>query len=175
MVRLVNADMRPQLARLSASTLIIWGDQDRETPLNDARTMEALIPDAGLVVFAGAGHFAYAEQPRPLRAHRRRVPSRRSAMSDVLEGVLVALAAAAWFALLARVGLVAARMYQIEEYEERRLFGWALTPAWLLHRSVVAAAVAVAVPRIVALVDGGWQGARPLLAAGGSSVAWRGT
>ncbi len=87
-------------------------------------------------------------------------------MSDVLEGVLVAVAAAAWFALLARVGLVAARMYQIEEYEGRRLFGWALTPAWLLHRSVVAAAVAVAVPRIVALVDGGWQGIRPLLAAG---------
>ncbi len=63
MVRLVNADMRPQLALLSASTLIIWGDRDHETPLGDARTMEALIPDAGLVVFEGAGHFAYAEQP----------------------------------------------------------------------------------------------------------------
>ena len=63
MVRLVNSDMRPQLGRLSASTLIIWGEQDQETPLRDARIMEALIPDAGLVVFEGAGHFAYAEQP----------------------------------------------------------------------------------------------------------------
>jgi pimeloyl-ACP methyl ester carboxylesterase len=63
MVRLVNADMRPQLARLGASTLLIWGDRDEETPLRDARTMERLIPDSGLVVFEGCGHFAYAEQP----------------------------------------------------------------------------------------------------------------
>ena len=26
--------------------------------------MERLIPDAGLVVFEGAGHFSYADQPR---------------------------------------------------------------------------------------------------------------
>jgi pimeloyl-ACP methyl ester carboxylesterase len=63
MVRLVNADMRPQLARLKASTLLIWGERDHETPLSDARTMEKLIPDSGLVVFEGCGHFAYAEQP----------------------------------------------------------------------------------------------------------------
>lgn len=63
MVRLVNADMRPYLARLTTSTLLIWGDRDQETPIADARTMERLIRDAGLVVFEGAGHFAYAEQP----------------------------------------------------------------------------------------------------------------
>ncbi len=63
MVRLVNADMRPSLARLTTSTLLIWGECDEETPMDDARTMERLIADAGLVVFEGAGHFAYAEQP----------------------------------------------------------------------------------------------------------------
>jgi pimeloyl-ACP methyl ester carboxylesterase len=63
MVRLVNADLRPQLPRLRAPTLLIWGDRDQETPPGDARTMERLIPDAGLVVLEGAGHFAYAEQP----------------------------------------------------------------------------------------------------------------
>jgi pimeloyl-ACP methyl ester carboxylesterase len=63
MVRLVNADMRPRLERLKVSTLLIWGERDEETPLRDARTMERLIPDAGLVVFEGCGHFAYAEQP----------------------------------------------------------------------------------------------------------------
>ncbi|MEO8899091.1 MAG: alpha/beta hydrolase [Candidatus Dormibacter sp.] len=63
MVRLVNADLRPQLASLQAPTLLIWGDRDRETPPGDGRTMEQLIPDAGLVMFEGAGHFAYAEQP----------------------------------------------------------------------------------------------------------------
>ncbi|HSP65511.1 MAG TPA: alpha/beta fold hydrolase [Candidatus Deferrimicrobium sp.] len=63
MVRLVNTDMRPWLARLTVPTLLIWGERDEETPLADGRTMERLIPDAGLVVFEGAGHFAYAEQP----------------------------------------------------------------------------------------------------------------
>jgi pimeloyl-ACP methyl ester carboxylesterase len=63
MVRLVNADLRPELARLTVPTLLIWGGRDQETPLGDARLMERLIPDAGLVVFEGAGHFAYAEEP----------------------------------------------------------------------------------------------------------------
>jgi pimeloyl-ACP methyl ester carboxylesterase len=63
MVRLVNADLRPQLSRLTVPTLLIWGEGDRETPLADARTMARLIPDSGLVIFEGGGHFAYAEQP----------------------------------------------------------------------------------------------------------------
>lgn len=63
MVRLVNADLRPQLSRLRPPTLLIWGERDVETPPSDARTMERLIPDAGLVMLEGSGHFAYAEQP----------------------------------------------------------------------------------------------------------------
>ena len=62
MVRLVNADLRPQLARITRPTLLVWGDRDEDTPLSDGRLMEKLIPDAGLVLFEGAGHFAYAEQ-----------------------------------------------------------------------------------------------------------------
>ena len=34
---------------------------DDATPLSDGQLMERLIPDAGLVVFPGAGHFAYAD------------------------------------------------------------------------------------------------------------------
>jgi pimeloyl-ACP methyl ester carboxylesterase len=63
LVRLVNADLRPLLPRVGASTLLIWGERDVETPLADGRVMEREIPDSGLVVFEGAGHFAYAEQP----------------------------------------------------------------------------------------------------------------
>jgi pimeloyl-ACP methyl ester carboxylesterase len=63
MVRLVNTDLRPQLTRLASSTLLIWGARDQDTPLSDARAMERLIPDAGLVVFESSGHFAYAQEP----------------------------------------------------------------------------------------------------------------
>ena len=63
-VKLVNADLTPLLGRIQASTLLIWGELDGETPLADGEMMERLIPDAGLVVFPGAGHFAYADQPQ---------------------------------------------------------------------------------------------------------------
>jgi pimeloyl-ACP methyl ester carboxylesterase len=61
--RLVSADLTPLLSRVRASTLLIWGENDEDTPLRDGETMQRLIPDAGLVVFEGAGHFAYADQP----------------------------------------------------------------------------------------------------------------
>lgn len=62
LVRLVNEDLRPLLPRIGAPTLLVWGDRDTETPLSDAREMERLIPDSGLVVFEGGGHFAYLDQ-----------------------------------------------------------------------------------------------------------------
>ncbi len=61
-VRVVNEDLRAYLPRIQAPTLLIWGSDDTETPLADGQLMERLIPDAGLVVFAGAGHYAYLEQ-----------------------------------------------------------------------------------------------------------------
>jgi pimeloyl-ACP methyl ester carboxylesterase len=63
-VKLVNTDLTGVMGRIRAPTLLVWGDQDAETPLSDGETMERLIPDAGLVVFEGAGHFAYADQPQ---------------------------------------------------------------------------------------------------------------
>jgi pimeloyl-ACP methyl ester carboxylesterase len=62
LVKLVNADARQLLPKLQCPTLLIWGDKDDQTPLSNAREMEQLIPDAGLVVLGGGGHFVYAEQ-----------------------------------------------------------------------------------------------------------------
>ena len=60
--RLVVAeDLGPRLAAIEASTLLVWGDSDEDTPLWMAERMEAEIPDAALVVLAG-GHYAYAER-----------------------------------------------------------------------------------------------------------------
>ena len=63
LVRIVNEDLRGLLPGLRIPVLLIWGDQDTEAPIEDGRIMERLIPDAGLVVFEGAGHYAYLEQP----------------------------------------------------------------------------------------------------------------
>lgn len=61
-VRVVNEDLRGVLAHVAAPTLLVWGDADDETPLRDAREMERAIPDSGLVVFEGRGHYAYIEE-----------------------------------------------------------------------------------------------------------------
>ncbi len=58
----INEDLTALLADNPVSTLLVWGSADTATPLRDAKTMEARIPDAGLVVLEGAGHFAFAEQ-----------------------------------------------------------------------------------------------------------------
>jgi len=63
LVKVVNEDLSDLLPRVKASTLLVWGASDDAVPLNHARRMEKLIPDAGLVVFEGAGHFAYLDEP----------------------------------------------------------------------------------------------------------------
>jgi pimeloyl-ACP methyl ester carboxylesterase len=63
-VRVVNEDLRPLLPAISAPTLVIWGEQDRDTPLWMGRLMAREIPDAELVVLSPAGHYAYLDQPQ---------------------------------------------------------------------------------------------------------------
>jgi len=63
LVKVVNEDLSTLLPRVKASTLLVWGSNDDAVPLQHAHTMEKNIPDAGLVVFEGAGHFAYLDDP----------------------------------------------------------------------------------------------------------------
>ena len=63
LVKVVNEDLASMLPSVKAPTLLVWGSNDDAVPLTHARRMEKLIPDAGLVVFEGAGHFAYLDQP----------------------------------------------------------------------------------------------------------------
>ena len=62
MVKCINEDLTPLLPQVPVPTLLIWGENDTATPLKDGRRMEQDIPDAGLVVLEGAGHFSFAEQ-----------------------------------------------------------------------------------------------------------------
>lgn len=60
--RVITEDLLPFAARIQSPTLLIWGDQDVDTPLWQGQALEKAIPDAGLVVFPGADHFAYLQQ-----------------------------------------------------------------------------------------------------------------
>ena len=67
MVSLVNTDLRNLLPNIKCPSLLIWGENDTATPLCDAKIMEKLIPDAGLCVIKGTGHYSFCE--RPFEAH----------------------------------------------------------------------------------------------------------
>jgi len=62
-VKVVNEDLRLHLPKIKVPTLLIWGDQDTATPPDDGRLMEKLIPDSGLVLLEGAGHYSYLDRP----------------------------------------------------------------------------------------------------------------
>ena len=62
LVKAVNEDLTELIPNINVPTLLVWGEKDDAVPLSDARLMERLIKDSGLVVFEGCGHFAFLEQ-----------------------------------------------------------------------------------------------------------------
>lgn len=68
MSRCVNQDLRHLMPGIKASTLLVWGEDDTATPMRDARIMERLIPDAGLVSWPGCGHYSFLDNPGTFRA-----------------------------------------------------------------------------------------------------------
>ncbi len=67
MSKCVNEDLKYVMPDISAPTLLIWGRNDTATPLQDAHTMESLIPDSGLVTFDGCGHYSFLDNPYGFR------------------------------------------------------------------------------------------------------------
>jgi pimeloyl-ACP methyl ester carboxylesterase len=61
-------DLRPELGRISAPTLVMVGDDDFICDVVAAREMADRIPGARLAVISEAGHFPWVEQPAAFRA-----------------------------------------------------------------------------------------------------------
>lgn len=61
LVNTVNEDLEPLLPMIKVPTLLVWGENDTATPLSDGKTMERLIPNAGLVTLKGAGHYSFLD------------------------------------------------------------------------------------------------------------------
>ena len=58
---ILNEDLSHLLPKISVPTLLFWGSLDTATPISDGRKMEKLIPDCGLIEYAGSSHFSYLE------------------------------------------------------------------------------------------------------------------
>ncbi|SFC09154.1 alpha/beta fold hydrolase [Butyrivibrio sp. YAB3001] len=63
LVMCVNEDLVPYMPSVKQPALLIWGDMDTATPLSDGQTMEKLMPEAGLAVIKGAGHYTFLDNP----------------------------------------------------------------------------------------------------------------
>lgn len=68
LVKAVTEDLQCYMPSIAAPTLLIWGENDTATPLSDAKIMERLIPDSGLCVIKGGGHFSFIDSPYEVNA-----------------------------------------------------------------------------------------------------------
>ena len=60
LVEVVNEDLSIYARKIEEPTLLIWGDNDTEAPLQDAKELERIMIDAALIVLPGS-HYAYLE------------------------------------------------------------------------------------------------------------------
>lgn len=60
-VKVVNEDLRQLLPSIHTPTLLVWGEKDESTPVEDGKLMEHWIPGSRLEILRGVGHFSYAE------------------------------------------------------------------------------------------------------------------
>ena len=62
-IKVINEDLTKYLKDINTSTLLIWGEYDNDTPLDDGKIMNVKIEDSGLIIIPNAGHFPYLEYP----------------------------------------------------------------------------------------------------------------
>lgn len=60
-VKTVNEDQTANLPKITAPTLLFWGEDDTATPLGDGQIMAETMADAALIVKKGGTHFAFLE------------------------------------------------------------------------------------------------------------------
>ncbi|MEG0823355.1 MAG: alpha/beta hydrolase, partial [Erysipelotrichaceae bacterium] len=63
LVKAVNEDLTYLLPHIDCPTLLIWGEDDKQTPIKYANKMNKLIKDSTLIIFENDDHFAYYHQP----------------------------------------------------------------------------------------------------------------
>jgi pimeloyl-ACP methyl ester carboxylesterase len=64
-----EVDTRDLLTRIRVPTLVVWGDDDRRSPVHIAEHLRSAIPSAHLVILRGAGHVSNMEKPEEFNAH----------------------------------------------------------------------------------------------------------
>ena len=61
--KIVNENLERCAEKVSSPCLLVFGNEDRETPLYMARKLNGKIKGSGLVIMNGCGHFCFTENP----------------------------------------------------------------------------------------------------------------
>ena len=68
MAGLIAVDLAPDLSKIVTPTLIIWGENDRSTPLFQGKLIHQMIAGSKLEIIKGANHSPHASHPQEIAA-----------------------------------------------------------------------------------------------------------
>lgn len=60
----INEDLLPEVSSITQPTLLLWGENDSETPLSDGFAIRDQLKNAQLISYPDAGHFVYQEKEK---------------------------------------------------------------------------------------------------------------
>lgn len=61
MVKVINDNLVDLLSGINSPALLIWGENDQDTPVYMGKIMEEKIRDSGLIIMKNAGHYSYID------------------------------------------------------------------------------------------------------------------
>lgn len=64
--KIISEDLISYFSKIKTSTLIIWGEKDKMTPLSDAHLMNEKIPNSKLEILKNIGHSPHRKAPKIL-------------------------------------------------------------------------------------------------------------
>lgn len=77
-VKVIGQDLSEFVKAIKIPTLLIWGENDQETPMWMAQKMNELISHSHLVVFPQAGHFSFLDAPERFKSEVRNFLNKES-------------------------------------------------------------------------------------------------
>lgn len=63
-LKIIAEDLSGSAKKINIPTLLIWGENDTETPLSDGKLFSQIIPNSKLEIINNTGHFVHQEKPK---------------------------------------------------------------------------------------------------------------
>ena len=60
---IIKEDLTKHFKNIKEETLLIWGENDQDTPLHDAYKIKSLIKNSALIILKNGNHYSYLNYP----------------------------------------------------------------------------------------------------------------